>query len=104
MVVLSYNDESWLTLDELRDLCAGRGHVDVLAFDSPRYVGARIGIHDRAGRKVGAVSRLRNTEYLVVCGDRSRVQRMVAAVVDAGLGAPAPAAGAEPVPTGSLHQ
>lgn len=88
VVVLSYNDESWLTLDDLRDLCAARGHVEVLSFDSPRYVGARIGIHDRAGRKVGTVSHLRNTEYLLVGGDRSRVRRMVAAVADAGLGLP----------------
>ena len=55
------------------------GHVEVLAFDSARYVGARIGIHDPAGRKVGAVSHLRNTEYLVVAGDRTRVRAMVGA-------------------------
>ena len=65
-----------------------RGHVEVLAFDSARYVGARIGIHDPAGRKVGSVSHLRNTEYVLVAGDRARVRSMVAAVVDAGLGTP----------------
>ncbi len=81
VVVLSYNNESWLTFDELHELCAARGHVEVLAFDSARYVGARIGIHNPAGRKVGAVSHLRNTEYVLVAGDRGRVRRMVAAVV-----------------------
>jgi len=86
VVVLSYNNESWLSFDELHELCASRGHVQVLAFDSARYVGARIGIHDRTGRKVGAVSHLRNTEYLVVAGDRSRVRSMVSAVVEAGMG------------------
>ena len=86
VVVLSYNNESWLSFDELHELCAARGHVEVLAFDSARYVGARIGIHDPAGRKVGSVSHLRNTEYLVVAGARARVRAMVAAVVDAGLG------------------
>ena len=86
VVVLSYNNEAWLTFDELRDLCAGRGHVEVLAFDSARYVGARIGIHDPTGRKVGAVSHLRNTEYVLVGGDRARVRSMVEAVVAAGLG------------------
>ena len=84
--MLSYNNESWLSFDELHELCASRGHVQVLAFDSARYVGARIGIHDRTGRKVGSVSHLRNTEYLVVAGDRSRVRSMVSAVVEAGLG------------------
>ena len=43
VVVLSYNDESWLTLDELVEMCSVRGAVEVLAFDSARYVGARIG-------------------------------------------------------------
>ena len=86
VVVLSYNNEAWLTFDELRDLCAGRGHVEVLAFDSARYVGARIGIHDPTGRKVGAISHLRNTEYVLVGGDRARVRSMVGAVVAAGLG------------------
>ena len=86
VVVLSYNNESWLTYDELHDLCAARGHVEVLAFDSARYVGARIGIHDPAGRRVGTVSHTRNTEYVVVCGPRARVRTMVDAVASAGLG------------------
>ena len=80
VVVLSYNNESWLSFDELHELCAARGHVEVLAFDSARYVGARIGIHNPAGRKVGTVSHLRNTEYVLVAGDRARVRAMVAAV------------------------
>jgi adenine-specific DNA-methyltransferase len=87
VVVLSYNDESWLSLAELHDLCRPRGHVEVLAFDSARYVGARIGIHDPKGRKVGAVSHLRNTEYVLVAGERARVRAMAEAVAAAGLGA-----------------
>lgn len=86
VVILSYNNESWLSFDELHELCAWRGHVEVLAFDSARYVGARIGIHDPAGRKVGTVSHLRNTEYVLVAGPRARVRRMVDAVVGAALG------------------
>jgi len=58
----------------------------VLAFDSARYVGARIGIHDPKGRKVGTVSHLRNTEYVVVCGPRPRVRAMAGAVETLGLG------------------
>lgn len=86
VVVLSYNNESWLSFDELHQACAGRGHVEVLAFDSARYVGARIGIHNPSGRKVGTVSHLRNTEYVLVAGDRVRVRPMVRAVVKSGLG------------------
>jgi adenine-specific DNA-methyltransferase len=33
-------------------------------------VGARIGIHNPKGEKVGAVGRLRNVEYLFVVGER----------------------------------
>ena len=55
LVVLSYNDESWIALDELLQLCSSRGgRVVALAFDSARYVGAQIGVHNpdgRAGRR-----------------------------------------------------
>ena len=56
--------------------CATAGHedVEVLAFDSKRYVGAQIGIHGPTGEKVGQVKRLRNVEYLFVAGERDRVQ------------------------------
>ena len=87
VVVLSYNNESWLSFDELRAVCATRGEVEVLAFDSARYVGARIGIHGPSGRKVGRVSHVRNTEYMVLAGPRARVQAMAAAVESAGFGA-----------------
>jgi adenine-specific DNA-methyltransferase len=86
VVLLSYNNEAWLSFDELHALCATRGHVEILAFDSARYVGARIGIHDPSGRKVGRVSHLRNTEYVVVAGKRATVRSMVAALERAGLG------------------
>jgi adenine-specific DNA-methyltransferase len=76
VVVLSYNDESWMTLDELVALCEVRGSVVALGFDSARYVGARIGIHDRNGVRVGQVSHLRNVEYVLVAGPRAVVETM----------------------------
>lgn len=84
IVVLSYNDEAWMHLDELVELCAARGEVEVLSFESKRYVGAQIGIHNPAGDKVGHVSHLRNLEYLVVSGEAADVKRVVHAA-----GAPA---------------
>ncbi len=78
LMVVSCNDEGWLALPQLTDLCATRGRVAVLAFDSKRYVGAQIGIHDPRGRKVGRVSHLRNTEYLVLSGDGETVERALA--------------------------
>jgi len=73
VVVVSCNDESWLSRDELITMCSVRGHVELLEFDSKRYVGAQIGIHDLTGRKVGSVSHLRNLERLAVCGPRAEV-------------------------------
>jgi adenine-specific DNA-methyltransferase len=79
VVVLSYNDESWISLNELREMCSERGAVEVLALDSKRYVGAQIGIHNPSGERVGTVSRLRNVEYLLVCGDTTAVRRVAEA-------------------------
>jgi adenine-specific DNA-methyltransferase len=75
VLVLSYNDEAWVSLDELIELSAPRGAVAVLEFDSARYVGARIGIHDSSGRRVGRVGRLRNVEYLLLSGPVREVER-----------------------------
>ncbi len=93
LLVLSYNNESWLGLDELEAMCAsragsggqgGRGgtggggnEVATLAFDSARYVGARIGIFDPSGRKVGRVSHLSNQELLVIAGEPALVRHVV---------------------------
>ena len=93
LLVLSYNDESWLELEELEAMCSiqeppssvrnGRGtrrEVATLSFDSARYVGARIGIFDPSGRKVGRVSHLSNQELLVIAGRPAMVRRVVEAV------------------------
>jgi adenine-specific DNA-methyltransferase len=79
VVVVSYNDESWVTAADLMAWLGEAGHEDVrlLSYDSKRYVGAQIGIHNPDGRKVGSVKRLRNTEYVVVAGDSARVDAAV---------------------------
>ena len=79
VLVLSYNDESWVELDELREMCAVRGAIEVLAFDSKRYVGAQIGIHNPSGERVGTVSHVSNREYVLIVGERSEVKRLAAA-------------------------
>jgi adenine-specific DNA-methyltransferase len=67
-IVLSFNDEGFLERADAERLLATRGGVTVIERDYPRYVGARIGIHNPAGEKVGRVGRLRNREYLFVAG------------------------------------
>ena len=70
LLVLSYNDEAWVDARRSgRHVPTHETTVEVLAFDSKRYVGAQIGIHNPAGVKVGTVSHLRNHEYVVVAGE-----------------------------------
>jgi adenine-specific DNA-methyltransferase len=84
LVVVSYNDEAWVSIEELETMCAARGGAVVtLAFDSKRYVGAQIGIHNPRGEKVGQVARLHNVEYLVLSGDTELVERATGAGDDA---------------------
>jgi adenine-specific DNA-methyltransferase len=81
VVVVSYNDESWISADELTAMLLAAGHeaVRLLAFDRKRYVGALIGIHNPAGQRVGEVGRRRNLEYVFVAGPRERVDAAAAA-------------------------
>jgi adenine-specific DNA-methyltransferase len=79
LVLVSYNDEAWVSPDELVGWLREAGHAEVrvLAFDAKRYVGALIGIHDPAGRRVGQVSHTRHTEFVFVAGPRERVEAAV---------------------------
>ena len=65
-------------------VAARGGEVCTLAFDSRRYVGAQIGIHNPQGEKVGKVSHLRNVEYVVVGGDAARVALVADRFLDKG--------------------
>ncbi|MBU4040195.1 MAG: DNA adenine methylase, partial [Alphaproteobacteria bacterium] len=69
-LIVSFNDEGYLGRDQLVEMLSGRGEVQVIEIARPRYVGARIGIHNPRGEKVGAVGRLRNVEYLFVVSER----------------------------------
>lgn len=63
-LVLSFNDEGYLTRDDLLGLLEVHGHVQLLELDHKRYVGAQIGIHNPKGKRVGRVGKLRNKELL----------------------------------------
>ncbi|MEI7547839.1 MAG: DNA adenine methylase, partial [Actinomycetota bacterium] len=76
VVVLSYNDESWVARDQLMAMCNRFQDVRLLAFDSRRYIGAQIGLYNPGGALVGEVSHLRNHEWIVVAGPRKVVARM----------------------------
>ncbi len=76
VVVISYNNESWLLREDLEQIAAAHGSVVTLAFDSKRYVGAQIGIHNLQGERVGEVSHLRNLELVVVAGPADEVRHI----------------------------
>ena len=65
-LVVSFSDEGYFRPEQLIAMLQPRGRVFALACDYPRYVGARIGIHNPAGERVGQVSHLRNREFLFV--------------------------------------
>jgi adenine-specific DNA-methyltransferase len=68
-LVVSFSDEGYLGRDELVSILRRRGPVAALEFDYRRYVGARIGIYNPAGVRVGQVGRLRNREWIFLVGD-----------------------------------
>ena len=78
VVVISGSDEGWIPVDDLAEMASVRGAVEVLAFDSRRYIGSQIGVFDPNGKKVGRAGRARNTEFVVVAGPAPVVSRMCA--------------------------
>jgi adenine-specific DNA-methyltransferase len=82
VVVVSYNDESWITAEQMTSSLREAGHqeVQVLAFDSKRYVGAQIGVFNGDGVRVGEAKRLRNVEYVFLAGPCEKVEAAVQAV------------------------
>lgn len=64
VLVVSFNDEGHISLEQMRDMLSTRGDVEVLALPTRRYVGAQIGVHNPAGVRVGEISHLHNHELI----------------------------------------
>ena len=94
-LLLSFNNEGYVPPAALRELLQARGEVGEITLDHARYVGARIGIHDQRGAKVGTVGRLRNTEHLFLVGDGATdiADEIAAATPSSTSAAPSPRAG-----------
>ncbi len=75
-LVLSYNNESWLTKEELIAICEPRGHVEVVDVDFKRYIGSQIGVFNKAGERVGNPGAKRNTEHVLIAGERKLVNKI----------------------------
>ena len=69
-LVVSFSDEGFITRDNLQQLLqsldGATAVVRTLNVDYKRYVGAKIGIYNPQGQKVGRVGHLRNTETLFI--------------------------------------
>jgi len=81
-LVLSYNNESWLSRRELTDMCGSFESVEIVDFDFKRYVGGQIGGYNQSGELVGKPGAKRNLEHLVVAGSKSDVTRMLRSLKD----------------------
>ena len=81
LAVVSYNNESWISVEEMMTTLRDVGFEDVrlLSFDHKRYVGAQIGIYNPSGEKVGKVSHLRNLEHVFLAGPSDLVDACAAA-------------------------
>jgi len=71
-LLVSFSDEGYLSRERLEAILGSRGPVRTLSVPFRRYVGAKIGIHNPRGERVGAVSHLENTEYLFLVGPTAR--------------------------------
>ncbi|MBC8068054.1 MAG: DNA adenine methylase [Deltaproteobacteria bacterium] len=63
-IVVSFSNEGHIARDEMTELLSAHGEVGVREIVHPRYVGARIGIYNPRGQKVGKIGHLENVEYL----------------------------------------
>ena len=76
-IIVSFNNEGYISQEEMTEILSSRGDVLCISKDYKRYVGAQIGIHDRKGQKVGAVSHLQNKEFIFLVSDPSKMNQSV---------------------------
>lgn len=74
-LVVSFNNEGFFSTAEIEAMLRQWGYVVRLSQTHRRYVGARIGIYNPKGQKVGQVSHTENQEYLFVATHSKKVYR-----------------------------
>ncbi|MDO5060813.1 MAG: DNA adenine methylase [Actinomycetaceae bacterium] len=84
LLIISYNNESWISAQQMRDqlLSIGCEKVAALGFEHARYVGAKTGIHSPTGEKVGTVSHTKNMEWVFVAGSSEQVAQTIVGFAD----------------------
>lgn len=72
-LIVSFNDEGFFTRRQIVKLLEqAKGEVATIPVPHRRYVGARIGIYNPRGEKVGRVSHMTNHEFLFLAGPHAR--------------------------------
>lgn len=72
-ILVSFNNEGFLTREEIMQLLSEWGYVVCFEREHRRYVGALIGIYNPQGERVGQVSHVRNTEMLFLATKHRKV-------------------------------
>lgn len=63
--LISFNNEGHLTKDDISEILETKfNEIDIIEVPYQRYVGAKIGIHNNKGEKVGKISHTTNKELL----------------------------------------
>lgn len=63
-LLVSFNNEGYIDKESMQALLSERGKVTIYEIPYDRYVGAKIGIYNPSGKRVGQVSHTKNLEYL----------------------------------------
>ncbi|GIW25215.1 DNA adenine methylase [Meiothermus sp.] len=74
-VVVSFSNEGFFAAEEIEAMLKDWGYVVRLTRPHQRYVGARIGIYNPKGEKVGQISHTENREFLFVATHSQKVCR-----------------------------
>jgi len=72
-MVISFNNEGFISREDMEQILDQKGKVIVIEKDYKRYVGAQIGIHNPSGNKVGEISHLRNKEFIYVVSENEDI-------------------------------
>ena len=77
-MVVSYNNESWVSAEEIESWLQEKGYeaVQTFNFDFKRYIGAKIGIYNHKGKKVGKVDHTSNIEHIIVAGSKEFISSL----------------------------
>jgi adenine-specific DNA-methyltransferase len=63
---VSFNDEGYISKDEMTSLLEKHGTTKVITIEYQRYIGSQIGIHNKKGEKVGEKGKKKNNEFIFV--------------------------------------